>query len=84
LKEQWGALAANNFAGGVNNDKTGASAMSVQYDGSGSKSLVLFRSGNRLFGAGIHCAAPEAVVTTLNQTWLNGPVVWNGKEMSAR
>ncbi|MGE8381688.1 MAG: polysaccharide lyase family 8 super-sandwich domain-containing protein, partial [Sphingobacterium sp.] len=31
-------------------------------------------------GSGINCSAAEPVVTTLNQTWLNGPVVWNGKE----
>jgi chondroitin AC lyase len=84
LKEQWGALAANNFAGGVSNDKTGASAMSVQYDGvKAQKAWFFFDREIVCLGAGIHCAAPEAVVTTLNQTWLNGPVVWNGKKMSA-
>jgi chondroitin AC lyase len=31
-------------------------------------------------GSGISSSATEPVVTTLNQTWLNGPVVWNGKE----
>ncbi|MDF2852222.1 MAG: hypothetical protein K0S31_2907 [Sphingobacterium multivorum] len=83
LKEQWGALAANNFAGGVSNDKTGASAMSVDYDGvKAQKAWFFFDREIVCLGAGIHCAAPEAVVTTLNQTWLNGPVVWNGKETS--
>jgi chondroitin AC lyase len=83
LKEQWGARAANSFAGGVNNDKTGASAMSVQYDGvTAQKAWFFFDREIVCLGAGIHCAAPEAVVTTLNQTWLNGPVVWNGKETS--
>lgn len=84
LKEQWGARAANNFAGGVSNGKTGASAMSVQYDGvTAQKSWFFFDREVVCLGAGIHCAAPEPVVTTLNQTWLNGPVIWNGKEMSA-
>jgi Polysaccharide lyase family 8, C-terminal beta-sandwich domain./Polysaccharide lyase family 8, N terminal alpha-helical domain./Polysaccharide lyase family 8, super-sandwich domain. len=84
LKEQWGARAANNFAGGVSNGKTGASAMSVQYDGvTAQKSWFFFDKAVVCLGAGIHCAAQEPVVTTLNQTWLNGPVIWNGKETSA-
>ena len=83
LKEQWGARAANNFAGGVSNGKTGASAMSVQYDGvTAQKAWFFFDKEVVCLGAGIHCAAQEPVVTTLNQTWLNGPVIWNGKETS--
>ncbi|MDR0263317.1 MAG: polysaccharide lyase 8 family protein [Sphingobacterium sp.] len=83
LKEQWGARAANNFAGGVSNGKTGTAAMSVKYDGvTAQKSWFFFDREVVCLGAGIHCAAPEPVVTTLNQTWLNGPVIWNGKDTS--
>lgn len=85
LKEQWGALATNAFAGGVSNGTIGASAMSVQYDGvSAQKAWFFFDREIVCLGSGITCAAVEPVVTTLNQTWLNGPVVWNGKEISTR
>ncbi|WP_158656054.1 polysaccharide lyase 8 family protein [Sphingobacterium sp. HMA12] len=81
LKEQWGVLAANSFSGGVSNGTIGASAMSVQYDGlAAQKAWFFFDKEIVCLGSGINCSAAEPVVTTLNQTWLNGPVVWNGKE----
>lgn len=80
LKEQWGDPASNKFAGGVSNGNTGTTAMSVDYDGiSAKKAWFFFDKEIVCLGAGITSAAKEPVVTTLNQTWLNGPVRWNGK-----
>lgn len=84
LKEQWGAVAVNAFSGGVSNGRLGASAMSVQYDGvTAQKAWFFFDKEIVCLGSGITCSAVEPVVTTLNQTWLNGPVVWNEKEVLA-
>lgn len=81
LKEQWGALAANSFSGGASNGKTGVSAMSVQYDSvEAKKAWFFFDKEIVCLGSGVNSGAPEPIVTTLNQTWLNGPVLWNGKE----
>lgn len=81
LKEQWGKLAANGFSGGVSNGQIGVSAMKVAYDSVfAQKAWFFFDKEIVCLGSGITCSATEPVVTTLNQTWMNGPVVWNGKE----
>ncbi|WP_343563354.1 polysaccharide lyase 8 family protein [Sphingobacterium sp.] len=81
LKEQWGVLAANSFSGGASNGKTGVSAMSVQYDSVAAKKAWFFFDKEIVcLGNGINSSAAEPVVTTLNQTWLKSPIVWNGNE----
>ncbi|TYR36969.1 polysaccharide lyase 8 family protein [Sphingobacterium phlebotomi] len=80
LEQQWGAPAKNGFAGGVSHAHIGVSAMKVDDDSVHAyKSWFFFGDQIVCLGAGIESAAEESVVTTLNQTWLNGPVRFDGK-----
>lgn len=85
LVEQWGKPAKNQFAGGVSDGRYGASAMQVDYDSvSANKAWFFFDNQVVCLGSGITSQADEPIVTTLNQTWLKGNIVFNGRALSEK
>lgn len=71
----WGEEGSNAFAGGVSDKTYGTSAYALDYDSlSAKKSWFFFDEEVVCLGAGIRSSAAEPVTTTLNQSWLNGPV----------
>ncbi|MBB2148600.1 chondroitinase-AC [Pedobacter gandavensis] len=72
----WGEDGSNPFAGGVSDGKYGASAYALNYDSlSAKKAWFFFDQEVVCLGADIHSNTPESIVTTLNQSWLNGAVL---------
>jgi len=79
LEAQWGAPAANAFAGGVSASGYGLSAMKVDYDGvTANKAWFFFDEAVVCLGSGITSRSDDPITTTVNQTWLSGAVLRNG------
>lgn len=78
LVEQWGVPAANAFAGGVSASDYGVSAMQVDYDGvKANKAWFFFDNAVVALGSGITSQSTDPIVTTINQTWKQGPIFYN-------
>lgn len=76
LTELWGEQGSNDFAGGVSDGVYGASAYVLDYDSlQARKAWFFFDQEIVCLGAGINSNAPENITTTINQSWLNGPVI---------
>ncbi|MBB5438387.1 chondroitin AC lyase [Pedobacter sp. AK017] len=76
LTKLWGEQGSNDFAGGVSDGVYGASAYALDYDSlQAKKAWFFFDKEIVCLGAGINSNAPENITTTLNQSWLNGPVI---------
>jgi chondroitin AC lyase len=76
LTKFWGEDGSNNFAGGVSDGVYGASAYALNYDSLEAKKAWFFFDHEVVcLGAGINSTTPENITTTLNQSWLNGPVL---------
>ena len=85
LVEQWGKPAKNQFAGGVSDGHYGVSALKVDYDSVvANKAWFFFDDQVVCLGAGITSETKEPIVTTLNQTWLKGNVIINGRALSTK
>lgn len=75
----WGEDGSNAFAGGVSDGKYGASAYALNYDSlSAKKAWFFFDQEVVCLGAAIRSNTPEPIVTTVNQSWLNGAVLGSG------
>ncbi|WEK20037.1 MAG: polysaccharide lyase 8 family protein [Candidatus Pedobacter colombiensis] len=72
----WGEDGSNAFAGGVSDGVYGASTYALNYDSlSAKKAWFFFDQEIVCLGADIHSNTPEPIVTTINQSWLNGDVL---------
>ena len=72
----WGEDGSNAFAGGVSDGVYGVSAYALNYDSlSAKKAWFFFDQEIVCLGADIHSNTAEPIVTTLNQSWLNGDVL---------
>jgi chondroitin AC lyase len=80
------------FAGGVSDGVLGCAGYDFAHSADprgpdqlvARKSWFFFFSEIACLGAGISASAPDPVVTTLNQSRLNGPVTWNDGTRSVR
>jgi chondroitin AC lyase len=73
---QWGETGSTSFVGGVSDGTYGASAYDMDYnDVKAKKAWFFFDKEVVSLGAGINSSAPENIVTTINQCWLNGKVM---------
>jgi chondroitin AC lyase len=71
----WGEDGSTAFSGGVSDGMYGATAYDLNFDSlSAKKAWFFFDQEIVCLGAGIHSDAPQDVVTTVNQCWLNGEV----------
>jgi chondroitin AC lyase len=71
----WGEEGKNEFAGGVSDCTYGATAYQLDYDGvKAKKAWFFFDKEIVALGTDISSSNNEAIVTTLNQTWLEGSV----------
>jgi chondroitin AC lyase len=72
----WGEDGSNAFAGGVSDGVYGASTYALDYDSlSAKKAWFFFDQEIVCLGADIRSNTPEPIVTTINQSWLNGAVL---------
>ncbi|TCC95757.1 chondroitinase-AC [Pedobacter hiemivivus] len=75
----WGEDGSNAFAGGVSDGMYGASTYALDYDSlSAKKAWFFFDQEIVCLGADIRSNTPESIVTTVNQSWLNGDVLGSG------
>lgn len=73
---QWGEMGSTKFVGGVSDSVYGATAYDMDYnDVKAKKSWFFFDKELVCLGAGISSNAPENLVTTVNQCWLNGKII---------
>jgi chondroitin AC lyase len=71
----WGEQGSNDFAGGVSDGVYGASGYALDYDSlQAKKGWFFFDREIVCLGAGINSNTVENITTTVNQSWLNGPV----------
>lgn len=76
ITKEWGQPGTTAFAGGVSDSLYGATAYLQDYDSvQARKAWFFFKEEVVCLGAGISSRAAEPVTTTLNQCWLNGPVL---------
>lgn len=76
LTKFWGEEGSTDFAGGVSDGVYGASAYVLDYDSlQAKKAWFFFDQEIVCLGTGINSNAPENITTTVNQSWLNGPVI---------
>jgi chondroitin AC lyase len=72
----WGEDGSTDFSGGVSDGVYGATAYSLNFDSlTAKKAWFFFDQEIVCLGAGIHSNALENIVTTVNQSWLNGEVL---------
>lgn len=79
---QWGETGSTSFVGGVSDDTYGASVYDMDYnDVKARKAWFFFDKEVVSLGMDINSDAPENIVSTINQCWLNGKVIAdaNGK-----
>lgn len=80
MDKSWGESGHNDFAGGVSDGSYGATAYQLDYDGvTAKKAWFFFDKEIVALGADIKSAQNEAIVTTVNQTWLKGNVLTSAK-----
>lgn len=71
----WGEEGSNAFAGGVSDGVYGASTYALNYDSlSAKKAWFFFDQEIVCLGADIRSNTAEPIVTTINQSWLNGDI----------
>lgn len=71
----WGEDGSTDFVGGVSDGVYGASTYTLNYDSlSAKKAWFFFDQEIVCLGADIRSNTPESIVTTINQSWLNGDV----------
>lgn len=84
LDKFWGHPGNNTYAGGVSDQRYGATAYQLTYDGvSAKKAWFFFDDEIVCLGADIHSAGDKNVTTTLNQAWLQGDVSTSGPKVPA-
>ena len=77
----WGEGGHNTFSGGVSDGVYGASAYALNYDSlEAKKSWFFFDHEIVCLGAGIKSNTAQSITTTVNQSWLNGPVLNSANE----
>jgi len=80
LKAQWGVPAVSTFAGGVSASGYGVSAMKVDHEGvTANKAWFFFDEAVVCLGSAITSLSGDPITTTVNQAWLSGSVLHNGK-----
>ncbi len=73
---QWGETGSTGFVGGVSDNLFGASCYEMNYNGvSVKKAWFFFDKEVVCLGAGISSNADENIITSINQSWLNGKIV---------
>lgn len=72
----WGEDGSTAFSGGVSDGVYGATAYDLSFDSLAAKKAWFFFDQEIVcLGTGIHSNASENIVTTVNQSWLNGDVL---------
>lgn len=72
-KVQWGEDGSTQFVGGVSDSVYGATTYTMDYnDVKAKKSYFFFDNEVVCLGAGINSSSAERIVTTVNQSWLQG------------
>jgi len=80
LEAQWGAPAVSAFAGGVSAAGYGVSAMKADHEGvTANKAWFFFDEAVVCLGSAITSRSEDPITTTVNQAWLSGAVLHNGK-----
>lgn len=75
----WYLFGNNEFAGGVSDGKAGAIAYEHSYNGVQAKKAYFFVDGAMLcLGAGIHAMRTQPVVTSVNQCFAKGQILFGG------
>ena len=70
---QWGEEGSTSFVGGVSDSVYGATTYTMDYnDVKAKKSYFFFDKEVVCLGAGINSSSAENIVTTVNQSWLQG------------
>lgn len=76
----WYLFGTNEFAGGISSAEAGAIAYTHSYNGIQAKKAYFFAEGAMLcLGAGISAIRTQQVVTSVNQCYLDGAIVFAGK-----
>lgn len=84
LTKFWGEDGHNAFAGGVSDGFYGVSAYVLNYDSlEAKKSWFFFDNEIVCLGAGIKSNTAQNITTTVNQSWLNGPVFHSANDLQA-
>jgi len=79
MNTEWGVKGNNEFAGGVSDSLYGVTAYQMDYDGVKAKKAWFFLDREIVcLGADINSDLDRPITTTLNQTWLKGPVQLDG------
>ena len=87
IQKEWGIPGSTRFAGGVSDGTYGVSAYDLDHDNvRGKKAWFFFDKEVVCLGAGIRSNSPEAITTTVNQTWLRTDLTLfeNGKSSVLR
>lgn len=83
LEKFWGHPGDNAYAGGVSDQRYGATAYQLTYDGvSAKKAWFFFDDEVVCLGTDIRSETDKNITTTLNQTWLQGKVSTSGPKVT--
>src|SRR5690606_5006128 len=84
LEKFWGHPGDNAYAGGVSDQRYGATAYQLTYDGvSAKKAWFFFDDEVVCLGTDIRSETDKNITTTLNQAWLQGKVSTSGPKVGS-